>query len=161
MRAALLIIALAGPAAAQDLVFSSGGTEQCIAVTPDPRHCIGASAKACMRMTVGGETTYGMGGCYEQERQYWDARLNQAYQVEMARAKAFDADMSDLGSAGAKQAPALRAMQRAWITFRDEKCGFEYSQWGGGSGGGPAITACLMIETGEQALYLENVALGN
>ena len=113
-----------------------------------------------MANTQGGETTVGMGGCLDREWQYWDARLNAAYQHQMARAKAIDAEMAGLGVTVPRQSDALREMQRAWIPFRDAKCGYEYSQWGGGTGGGPAITACLMAETGEQALYLENAGLG-
>ena len=54
-------------------------------------------------------------------------------------------------------AVALRAMQRAWIGFRDATCDYERSLWGGGTGGGPATAACLMRMTGEQTLYLERM----
>lgn len=162
LLAAVLIGAAAG-ASAQELVFSPAATEACLrAAAPGggQLQCIGASARACMANTPGGDTTVGMGGCLDRERQYWDARLNAAYQHQMARAKAVDAEMAGLGATVPSQSDALREMQRAWIPFRDAKCGYEYSQWGGGTGGGPAITACLMAETGEQALYLENAGLG-
>ena len=51
-------------------------------------------------------------------------------------------------------------MQRAWIGWRDATCDYERAQWGGGTGGGPATVACLMRLTGEQALYLETVRMG-
>ncbi|WP_299848608.1 lysozyme inhibitor LprI family protein [uncultured Roseovarius sp.] len=114
-----------------------------------------------MADSPGGDTTVGMGGCLDREWQYWDGRLNTAYKRQMGRAKAIDAEMADLGANVPSQSDALRDMQRAWIPFRDGKCGYEYSQWGGGTGGGPAITACMMVETGEQALYLENAGLGD
>ena len=51
-------------------------------------------------------------------------------------------------------------MQRAWIAYRDARCGYEYSLWQGGTGGGPASVACYMEVTGEQALYLESGGAG-
>ncbi|MEO3413809.1 lysozyme inhibitor LprI family protein [Roseovarius sp. CAU 1744] len=158
----LALVFLAGSASAQDLVFSPAQTESCLASSApeQQRLCFGLSAQACMSATPGGHTTVGMAGCLDAERQYWDNRLNAAYQSRMAQAKAVDAEMAELGATVSSQADALREMQRAWIPFRDGKCGFEYSQWGGGTGGGPAITACLMNETGEQTLYLENSGLG-
>jgi uncharacterized protein YecT (DUF1311 family) len=70
----------------------------------------------------------------------------------LARARNFDAENGDFAP---PSEPALREMQRAWIPFRDARCGFEMSLWGGGTGGGPAYAECLMIVTAEQALYLE------
>ncbi|KMW56504.1 hypothetical protein AIOL_001458 [Candidatus Rhodobacter oscarellae] len=54
-----------------------------------------------------------------------------------------------------RQADLLRDMQRAWITFRDRTCDYERAQWGGGTGGGPAYTNCLMVQTAKQTIYLE------
>lgn len=163
MRALLVTIFLSSPAIAQDVVFSPARVEACLAEAgylEAARICIGASAQACMEATVGGETTVGMGGCLDREWEYWDGRLNAAYQRAMAQAKAIDAEIAGLGATGPNQAEALRAMQRAWLPFRDAKCEHAYSQWGGGTGGGPASISCLMVETGEQALYLENIGLG-
>ena len=50
----------------------------------------------------------------------------------------------------------LREMQRSWITYRDARCGFEFAQWDGGTGQGPALLACLMVATAEQTLVLED-----
>ena len=47
-------------------------------------------------------------------------------------------------------------MQRAWIAWRDAACLYEVSQWGGGTGGGPAGADCMMRLAGEQALALED-----
>lgn len=148
------------PAAAGDLVFGPEATEACLR-SGQGAACIGASANMCMEVTPGGGSTAGMGGCLDRELQYWDARLNAAYTVAMRRARAVDAEMKDLGSSAPPQAPAMRAMQRAWIGFRDAKCDFVRSEWGGGTGGGPATIACLMEETGRQALFLERRAEGN
>lgn len=121
----------------------------------DPRtSCIGIAAAACME-TEGGSTTVGMGFCLDQERQFWDAKLNQAYGEVMTGAKATDRELSDLGSAAEKQEPLLREMQRNWIGFRDAACGFERSRWGGGSGGGPGALQCLLTLTAQQYLWLD------
>ena len=152
---------MATPAAAQEFEFSTVAVEGCLSGLTsgeDARACIGASANACMATDAGG-TTVGMGACLSRELSYWDDRLNAAYGVAMAAARATDTEMADLGSAAPPQAPALREMQRAWIKFRDAKCDHARSLWGGGTGGGPAIVDCLMQTTGAQALYLEAVAL--
>jgi uncharacterized protein YecT (DUF1311 family) len=69
--------------------------------------------------------------------------------------KAAAAELQELGSAAPPPAVALREMQRAWIAWRDAACDYEVSQWGGGTGGGPAWSQCAMQMTGEQALALE------
>ncbi len=161
MRTLFLLVFMAAPVAAQDFEFSTAAVEGCLAGLgsgEDARACIGASANACMATDAGG-TTVGMGACLSRELSYWDDRLNAAYGVAMAAARATDTEMADLGSAAPHQAPALREMQRAWITFRDAKCDHARSLWGGGTGGGPATVDCLMQTTGAQALYLETVAL--
>jgi uncharacterized protein YecT (DUF1311 family) len=147
---------LAGPAAAQDIGFSPAATEACLAAAgdaPGREVCVGRSAEACAE-TPDGQTTVGMGFCYGAERDWWDARLNAAYGGLIRLEEAGDAELESLGSAAPRSAPALRAMQRAWIGFRDAACAWEVSQWGGGTGGGPAGAACGMEETGRQALAL-------
>lgn len=49
----------------------------------------------------------------------------------------------------------LRQMQRDWIAYRDAACAWDYVQWGGGSGAGPAEAECLMRLTASQVLFLE------
>lgn len=157
------LAALAAPAAAQEFEFSMAAFESCLAGRApgeDARTCIGASADACMATDAGG-TTVGMGACLSRELSYWDDRLNRVYGAAMTKARAIDTEMNDLGSAAPPQAPALRDMQRAWITFRDAKCDHARSLWGGGTGGGPATVDCLMQTTGVQVMYLEKLALGD
>ena len=96
-----------------------------------------------------------MGGCLSREADFWDARLNQVYDGLMRAEQAFDAENAAAGLAVAKAADALQGMQRAWIAFRDAACAYEASQWGGGTGAGPATAECLMRTTAEQSLRLE------
>lgn len=148
---------------AQDVTYSDAATASCVDAAKDvdaKRMCIGDSAQACMAATGFGETTAGMGECTHNEVKYWDGALNANYKALLAQAKSADAEMQELGSSAAKQAPALQDMQRAWIAYRDATCKFVVSQWGGGSGAGPASVNCVLQLTGEQALYLGNASLG-
>ncbi len=155
MRAILvLLICLAPPAAAQDVIFEPGVTESCLDTGKPLMTCVGAAADHCMEVSPGGSSTVGMGFCLEQEWLYWDGRLNDAYAVATKLARQTDAEMKDLGATVPSQEEALRAMQRAWIPFRDRKCDYVRSFWGGGTGGGPASIACLMRETARQSEFL-------
>ena len=154
------ILCTAAPVVAQDLVFSMEATESCLAASSEAsaqEACIGASAQMCMENTVGGQTTVGMGGCLDAELTQWDMRLNAAYNQLMAKEKSEDAEMAEIGSSAPKQAVALKEMQRAWIPYRDLRCAHVGTQWGGGTGTGPAVIGCLMQQTGEQALYLKQM----
>ena len=163
LATAATIVALAfgtSALAQEEMVFSPAVTEACLfdmAEGADPATCVGASANACMDSFPGGSTTPGMAGCFFEESKYWDGRLNASYKKVKAKAEAIDTEMQEIGSSAASQADALRDMQRAWITFRDKTCEYEYSLWGGGTGGGPAINACHMHMNAKQALYLESL----
>lgn len=150
----LALSVLAAPAAAQDLVFSPQATESCLASDVDYRDCVGRSADACMQDTPGGWSTVAMGGCLDREYAWWDDRLNTSYRFAMAHARKTDAENAGYGPS---QVDALREMQRAWIPFRDRKCDWARSQWGGGTGGGPAAIECLLRETADQTWYIESV----
>jgi uncharacterized protein YecT (DUF1311 family) len=152
---ALGFVLVAGSASAEDLIYSNDATEICLS-SGGGETCIGIAADNCMEATPGGWSTYGMSGCLHKEWEYWDAKLNAAYKVAMASAKQLDSEHSG----HIKRAEALRAAQRAWISFRDKTCEFEYSQWGGGTGGGPASVQCQMVMTGKQTLYLQSVSGG-
>jgi len=143
----ILAQGIALPAHAEDLAYSDIHTDSCLQEAVgagEQSACIGASATQCLADTQGSESTVGMGACLEQERAYWDGRLNAVYQLVLAQQG---------GDAGT--ADGLRTMQCAWIVYRDARCDYEYAQWGGGTGGGPAILACLMQTTAEQVFVLE------
>lgn len=148
---------VAGAGGAQEIPFAPEATTACLAAAGDAgarEGCIGRAAEGCMA-TPDGSTTVGMGFCLDAERGFWDGRLNAAYGGLMALEKATEAELGALGSAAPSPAAALREMQRAWIGYRDAACAYEASQWGGGSGAGPAAVACAMELTGRQALALE------
>ena len=157
MRYLLIAALLASPLAAEELVFDAGATSSCVAAQdtePAMLMCIGRAAEACMELTEGGWTTYGMVSCIGAELSYWDAELNIAYKAAVADAKAVDAENAEYGASAPSVEDALRAMQRGWIAYRDGLCSFERSLWGGGTGGGPAGAGCLMHETARQTLVL-------
>ena len=161
---AAALVVMGGGAHAQDLQYSPQATSNCLQQAPasgeDPRRCIGRSAMTCTEATGDGSTTVGMGYCWEQELNDWDTHLNKVYQYALGLARDRDNEMRDVGSSVPSLETTLRDAQRAWITWRDATCDFEMAQWGGGTGGGPALLACLTRVTGEQALYLEQVWLG-
>lgn len=159
MRSALaLVVAAAGPVSAQDIAFSPEATESCLAAAEHvtgKEACVGRAADACIETPDGG-TTVGMGFCLDAEWRYWDERLNAAYGALMAMEKTADKEVQSGGSSAPSTSMALKAMQRAWISYRDAACLYEVSTWFGGTGGGPAGNACMMTLTGQQALALED-----
>lgn len=156
MRLAFVVLLLPSFAVAQDMVFDPAPTEACLAAAPaDLASCVGHAADACMAENPQGDTTMGMSFCLSQEWEWWDARLNAAYAALMEKHEAGDAQVKAEGLEVASVAEALRAMQRAWIVYRDAACDYERAQWAGGTGGGPATAACLMQQTGVRTLELE------
>ena len=154
--ASVCLVLVASPVLAQEIPFAPNATEACLAdaATDEKADCVGASAAACID-TPDGYTTVGMGFCYSAEANYWDRRLNTVFRSLMAAERALVEEIKDLGGYTPDAPGALRDMQRAWIGYRDASCAYEYTTWGGGTGGGPANAACLMHETGRQALLLE------
>ena len=153
----ILFALLPAPLQAQDLAFDIGATEACLAAADSDAarfDCAGTSAAACARSPDGG-TTVGTGFCYGREADYWDARLNAAFAALRSAERAMMDEMAAIGARVPDTVDALRDMQRAWIGYRDASCAYEYATWGGGTGGGPATSACLMRETARQTLKLE------
>ena len=156
MRALILTLLLATPAAAQDGPgYDAKLLPACLqGAGDDPRQCIGKASAACMALP-GGETTVGMVDCLSAETKDWDQLLNAAYRKVLRSAEAGDADLKSLGSAASPAAPSLQEAQRAWIKFRDASCRYAALQYQGGSLGGPAAGACMMELTAAQALRLD------
>ena len=161
LRIALIALVaswVAIPVQAQDFTTKPELIDQCLAEKKPEFHrtCIGIMANDCMSNNDGGETTVGMGFCADAELNYWDAKLNAVYKKLVEAEKANDAEAKKEGWNAPEKLAPLKDMQRKWIGYRDALCDYEYSQWGGGTGGGPAIISCLMGETARQALILEN-----
>jgi uncharacterized protein YecT (DUF1311 family) len=157
VRSLICLAFLASPVMAQELPFSPDATEACLAQAEDRgarEACIGRSAEACYSRE-GVYSNYAIGICFGAEADYWDVRLNTVYTELIKAETAMLKEMNDIGATVPDTVTALREMQRAWIPYRDAACWYEYTTWGGGSGGGPANAACLMHETGRQALELE------
>lgn len=152
-----LVLGLSSGAALAEMQFDISPTLDCLAQQGDEgdrMSCVGVAAGVCMD---GNETTVGMGFCLEQEWMYWDDQLNAVYKEAKAGAAAMDKDMAPPLNV---QEQSLKEMQRAWIAFRDARCNWEAALWMGGTGSGPAQLACLMQETGRQALTLQILGLG-
>jgi uncharacterized protein YecT (DUF1311 family) len=102
--------------------------------------CIGVIAEPC-QSEPGGASTLGIAQCYDRETAVWDERLNQNYKKRLDDAEPAYRD-------------ALKKMQRAWIAYRDAKCG-SISVGQEGSIAVPMTASCLLDETARQAIFLE------
>jgi len=154
----LAIILLATPLAAQDInearVLTTLRACYDAQTTLDGmRACIGQAALTCQDETEGGYSTLGQSFCQQAEARGWDVLLNEAYRTAMEAAKGGDDADSDMPEF-ARRAETLRAMQRAWIPFRDAKCDAEYAKWGMGSMRNIAGSGCLMQTNAEQTIQL-------
>ncbi|MCD1635040.1 DUF1311 domain-containing protein [Martelella mediterranea] len=152
---------LAGSAFAQDeeVKYSDAPTADCLAAadTADAmRACIGLATAKCVDASDYGSTTVGMAECTGKETDFWDAKLNATYKELMARAEKFDKMNADDPRIMYKIADSLRDMQRAWITFRDASCTFQYALGMGGTIASTLASGCLLEMTAGQYIYLEN-----
>lgn len=87
---------------------------------------LAAQAVDCANAMTQTEMTF----CSEQSWIAADAVLNAAYKDAMAEMKSWDADWP---AAEQGAASALKAAQRAWVTFRDQACAAEGWSAHGGS----------------------------
>lgn len=117
--------------------------------------CVGVAASLC-QYEGGGSSTAGVAMCLNAEAEVWDKRLNKAYSDLIAKVASSDEELKGLLASFIEGEPLLRQMQRNWIAFRDAACEFERSTWGGGTGAGPASTACVMQLTAEQYFRLQD-----
>jgi len=97
-------------------------------------------AKPCMG-PIGSAADRVMADCYQIEGAIWDALLNENY-------KGLLAALDD------EQTAKARAMQRAWISYRDTTCGF-YGDKIRGSMAGFMEAACVARETARRAMLLK------
>lgn len=159
LRALTLVFGLlAGAAQAQDDTYDPLILSACwdAHLPAQAERCIGMAALRCASGPQGGSTV-AQAYCYGSELAQWDGMLNDTYQKLMAQEKAAEAegDWDHLPDAYPRPTGALRQMQRAWISYRDEACLYEYAQWAGGTGGGPAELSCKLESTARQVILLE------
>ncbi len=96
--------------------------------------------------------------CAEQDWKTADADLNAAYEVAISAMKSIDINL-DAPDRGAEK--ALRASQRAWITFRDNTCAAEGYAFHGGSAEPMVIYQCRARISAARADELGNMAAGD
>jgi uncharacterized protein YecT (DUF1311 family) len=87
-----------------------------------------------------GSSNLGIADCYRVEWVIWDNLLNENFKNLM-------------GSLDSQQTAKLRAMQQAWIAYRDTTCNF-YMDKVQGSMAVPMGAACAARETARRALLL-------
>lgn len=148
----------AQPATAQEIEFTPHATEVCLAGIEWAQRelCFGQAAEICMVDTPVGATSGAGVACLDEERAYWDGRLNAAYSELQKNNKAVDEEMRRSGSDAPSLEAGLRDVQRAWIGFRDKTCEHEKNSFEEVPIGFMVQADCLMRHTARQALYLEN-----
>ena len=106
------------------------------------RHCIFLTANPCMKSED--LSTQATANCYRVERMIWDDLLNENFKNLLAE---LDADQTE----------KLRAMQRAWIAYRDTTCAFYWDKIRG-TMAIPMASACMARETARRALLLQFIS---
>jgi uncharacterized protein YecT (DUF1311 family) len=145
---ALLVVVMTGPAGAQSRKPTARevaairecvirhkddldvGEQRCLFKLVADR-CIGSPGRASDRLMV---------DCYEIEGAIWDTMLNENYKTLL----------DDLDE---EQTAKARAMQRAWVAYRDTTCGFYYDKIQG-TMANMMISACNARETARRAMLL-------
>ena len=89
--------------------------------------------------------------CAYQEWEAADVELNAAYKRAIGLLQEWDANLPEDEQGGAD---ALKAGQRAWITFRDQACAAEGYAMKGGSAEPLLIYGCMRVLTEERTGHL-------
>jgi uncharacterized protein YecT (DUF1311 family) len=105
------------------------------------RECLFDLVATPCTKTPEGSSNQGTADCYRVELTIWDDLLNENYK-------------NLLGRLDDQQATKLRAMQRAWIAYRDTTCAF-YWDMIQGSMAVPMASACAARETARRAMLLD------
>ena len=106
------------------------------------RDCIGRVSDLCLEIPEN-QTTQGMVACVMREQQWWDGQLNFFY-------GALRQTLSPEAKTG------LRDIQRAWIKYKDLKCGFAHVFFEGGTMAQPIGAGCLLRTTAERTIELSS-----
>jgi len=105
------------------------------------RQCVFNLVATPCTKTSEGSSNLGETECYLVEWAIWDVLLNENFKKLLS-------ELDD------RQTAKLRAMQHAWIDYRDTTCGF-YMDKIQGSMAGPMASACGARETARRALLLQ------
>ena len=149
---ALLLFATAPAAAASDpLAQDRKALAECLERTAGEGDlkrmsaCIGLIGDKCA--DAPGATTISIVECHSREQSIWDEWLNAWYEEAQGRLK---------DNAGASA--ALKEAQRAWIAYRDAKCGFWSKLYEGGTFASVAAGDCMRVTTGMRAIEMRAIA---
>ena len=145
----LALLALAPPAAAQDLAVDEAAVRACFdaaAVGETRPRCLGRASDRCQD-APGGATTPGIAACIAAETAVWDAILNEEYRATRAALASGDPALPD----------ALRDAQRLWIAYRDAECALAHARWADGTVRGIVAANCLLVFTAERAAELRDM----
>ena len=151
-----ILLLAAVPALADDaelLQKYRGSADPCWYAAADVQDlgaCDGLLSEACMAGEPGGMSNLGMSQCVYAEAAFWDEKLNEEWRVVIALMREADRESAAYEPAYAVREEKLRAAQRAWITFRDAQCAFDYAIPGGGSIRQLYAPACLSDMTFER-----------
>ena len=132
--------------------------------TPDERKAIAA----CLELVIGqpelkqmaerigivadpcpnapGANTFTIVVCHMREQKIWDGYLNQWYGEAEKRLADEPAALT-----------ALTDAERAWIAFRDAKCGYWEKRYAGGTFASVVTGDCMRVETGRRALEMRAI----
>ncbi|MGL4239959.1 MAG: lysozyme inhibitor LprI family protein, partial [Beijerinckiaceae bacterium] len=117
------------------------GLEACLAdkrpLLTRGQECIGRFSSACLKHAEN-QTTAGVERCHLDEQRAWDALLNRYYRDRPQR------------HAG----DAMQQVQRAWIIYRDRKCGYFRIHYAGGSMARWLEAQCMADATARRAIEL-------
>lgn len=102
------------PAPTADCVAGGGGAG-----------CVGLAAQACMPADPA--DLAGAESCLRAEAAWWQAAHDDAYAAALAWMQGRDSATWEIPPPSA--AEGLRDMERAWLAWRDARCGLERTRW--------------------------------
>lgn len=144
-RTLIPLMFLAVPAAAQTPAEAAFQTNVAACHDGGGGECVGRAALNLCRAEHGDIVTdHDNADCADYENQWWDARLNAAYQALLKR----------------PDGEALRAPQRAWLAERDAECARVFDEAGGGTLAVWAQANCILQSTAARTLELEVMLTG-
>jgi uncharacterized protein YecT (DUF1311 family) len=105
------------------------------------RQCLFNLVATPCTKTKEGTSDNGTADCYRLETAIWDDFLNANFKTL-------------LDTLDAQQTEKARAMQRAWVAYRDTTCNFYWDKIQG-TMAGPMLSACVARETARRAMLLD------